>query len=634
MRYKALCLVIAITLVFLSLPGIALADGPIGPTWVTDPVSEALAWLAAQQNDDGGFGDPESSPGTTAQAVLGIAAVYENASAWQKDSSSPLDYLASKADEYTSTGWDPASSTALLIQAVVAADGNPYNFGGINLVERLDSFFSASTNQFTGSNWAIASYILAKIALLEEPNPDYVQLLKDNQLPSGGWEYSAGWGADSNTTALAVQALVAAGEPLTSTAIVSATSYFHSIQNEDGGFPYAKPSPWGTETDANSTAMVIQALIAAGENPLAPSWEVNGNTPVDALLALQQRDGSFYYKADDPGSQLLATIQALPALVGRPFPLRGRYVAVHKALEWLQAQQQDDGGFGSAGTTADVVLAAVSAWTDPSLWLKNGKSPIDYLEDQAIAYTTPYTYTWGSNVYTATAVAQTGKLAVAAVAAGAVDIRTDVFGGITLSQRLDENLAWSPADLNNLDRAWAILGYVALGETVPGWLLNDLKAQQLPSGGWEYSAGWGADSNTTALAVQALIAAGEPLTSTAIVSATSYFRTIQNDDGGFPYAKPSLWGTETDANSTGMVLQALAALGEDPLTWLASPDGQLTVHSPLEALLALQQLGGAFNWKADAPGSQIMATAQALPGIMGQAFPIRRFRVYLPLVIR
>lgn len=326
MRYKALCLVIAITLVFLSLPGIALADGPIGPTWVTDPVSEALAWLAAQQNDDGGFGDPESSPGTTAQAVLGIAAVYENASAWQKDSSSPLDYLASKADEYTSTGWDPASSTALLIQAVVAADGNPYNFGGINLVERLDSFFSASTNQFTGSNWAIASYILAKIALLEEPNPDYVQLLKDNQLPSGGWEYSAGWGADSNTTALAVQALVAAGEPLTSTAIVSATSYFHSIQNEDGGFPYAKPSLWGTETDANSTGMVLQALAALGEDPLtwlaSPDGQLTVHSPLEALLALQQLGGAFNWKADAPGSQIMATAQALPGIMGQAFPIR------------------------------------------------------------------------------------------------------------------------------------------------------------------------------------------------------------------------------------------------------------------------------------------------------------------------
>ena len=630
MKRKVLSLMTILTFVFLTLPGLALADDPIGPSWVKDPVSQALAWLALQQNEDGGFG----APGVTAQAVLALASVYEDVRTWRKGGISPLDYLASKADEYTSTGFDPAGATALLIQAVVAADGNPYDFGGVNLVERLDGYFSGGTAQFTGSNWAIASYILAKAALLEEPDHGYVELLKDRQLSSGGWEYSSGWGADSNTTSLAIQALVAAGEPLTSTVLISATGYLHSIQNEDGGFPYAKPSIWGTETDANSTAMVIQALIAMGENPLDPSWKVSGNGPVDALLGLQQRDGSFYYKADDPGSQILATVQALPALVGRPFPLRGRYVAISKALEWLRSQQQDDGGFGAPGVTADVILALVSAWEDPNLWLKNGKSPLDYLESQALTYTTPYTYTWGSSVYTVTAVAQTGKLAVAAAAAGAVDPDTGTFGGVNLKQRLDENLAWSPGDLSNFDRVWAVLGYAALGESIPSDLVNSIRDRQLSSGGWEYSSGWGADSNTTSLAIQALVAAGEPLTSTVLISATGYLHSIQNEDGGFPYAKPSIWGTETDANSTAMVIQALIAMGEDAQTWLIAPGGRLTVHSPVESLLALQQVGGPFNWKVQSPGSRLMATAQALPALADQAFPIRRYRVYLPLVIK
>jgi len=615
----------------LLLPSLVAAQGVTTPTY-PDAAGEALDWLRTQQQSDGGFG----SPGMTAQAVLALAAAGEDVDSWRVGGRSPLDYLALHAQEYIATSWDPASATALLVQAIVAGGGNPYDFGGLDLVKMLPP-----SGTLGGGSWTLASCILARKALLQSAGLD-VQALKNAQLPDGGWEYASGWGADSNTTALAVQALVVAGEPLTSTAIISATEYLKSIQNDDGGFPYQKPSPWGTETDANSTAMVIQALIAAGQNPLGAEWTKAGGNPISALLSLQQTSGAFEWKAGF-GDNLMATVQALPALMGRPFPLRGRYLSASRALSWLRTQQQNDGGFGSPnsspGTTADAILGIVAAGEDPNLWGYIGglsasagiTTPVDYLAAQADAYTHPYTYTWGTLVYTVTAVAQTGKLAVAATAAEAYDPDTKVFGGVTLTQRLQDNLAWSPADLNNFDRAWAILAFAALNETVPVTLVNELKALQLPDGGWEYASGWGADSNTTALAVQALVAAGEPLTSTSIVSATAYLKSIQNDDGGFPYQKPSLWGTETDANSTAMVIQAIVAAGQNPLAPPAAPDWSttttslmtMTVRSPMGALLHLQDPGGAFNWKAGTPGSQLIATVQALPGVMGRPLPLR-----------
>lgn len=48
---------------------------------------------------------------------------------------------------------------------------------------------------------------------------DAVSYLKSLAQPSGGWEWGPGWGADTNATALALQALLATGELRASTVI-------------------------------------------------------------------------------------------------------------------------------------------------------------------------------------------------------------------------------------------------------------------------------------------------------------------------------------------------------------------------------------------------------------------------------
>jgi len=623
---KTLYMLLSVALVaaFALTPLAAWADAstPAYPA----AVNKALAWLHTQQLADASFG----TAGVTGNAILGLAAANQDLDDWRVGGWTPLDALDLMVEDYTTAGIDPANQTALVVQAVVAGGGDPAHYGGVDLLARLDGYYDSATGAFGAGNWSLTYYILAKSAARQTVPVTATNRLKSAQLPNGGWEFNPSWGADSNTTAMAIQALIAAGEPPTSTVVISGTAYLQTLQNDDGGFPWTKPSPWGTDTDANSTALVIQALIAAGQNPLDAAWTKPGGNPLSALLALQQPDGGFNYQAGFPGSRVMATVQALPALMGKPFPLRGRWLAARAGLAWLAARQNADGGFGSPaskpGPTADVVLAA-AACGKPNDLLRDGHSPLDYLAGQAIAYTTPYTYEWGGTVYTVTAVAQAGKLAVAATAGEAYDPAIKTFGGITLPQRILDNLAYSPPDVSNSDRAWAILGLAALGEPVPADLLNDLKAAQLPAGGWEYAAWWGADSNTTALAIQALIAAGEPPTSTVVISGTAYLKTLQNDDGGFPWIKPSPWGTATDANSTGYVLQGLAAAAQDPRSafWTVNPTTgiTITVRAPLDALLNLQTVGGAFDYQAGVPGDQLAATAQALPGLALRAGPVR-----------
>ncbi|MEV6957117.1 prenyltransferase/squalene oxidase repeat-containing protein [Streptomyces sp. NPDC051183] len=70
---------------------------------------------------------------------------------------------------------------------------------------------------------------------------------------------------DSNATAAAVQALAALGGH--DETVKKAVGWLKSVQNEDGGWSNSPGGAMDTGTDANSTGIVIGALVAAGEKP-------------------------------------------------------------------------------------------------------------------------------------------------------------------------------------------------------------------------------------------------------------------------------------------------------------------------------------------------------------------------------
>ncbi len=120
---------------------------------------------------------------------------------------------------------------------------------------------------------------------------------------------------DSNTTSLILQALAAAGSG-DDEIVTRGVEYLHTLQLPDGsGLAYGPADP--LVADANSTALVVQALIAAGEDPSSPDW---GNAAL-ALAKFQLPDGSLRYLASDDAPNLLATLQAIPAMAGVPLPV-------------------------------------------------------------------------------------------------------------------------------------------------------------------------------------------------------------------------------------------------------------------------------------------------------------------------
>jgi len=284
-----------------------------------DPITTGLDWLKTQQQADGGFtnGFSEGSDlGTTCDIILAIAAGEQDASTWvSNDGNSPLDYLYAQveADAVNTLGLQAKTVLALL-----ATGQDPAAFAGSDLIAKLNAAYDATAGLYGET---IFDHSLAMLALSNagQPVPDEAaQYLLDSQCTDGAWALFGGvepGTGDTNTTALAVQALLVTGHQ---DDLGKAFAYLRSVQNDDGGFPYQNPSEYGTDTDANSTAVVLQALMAAGES--LDDWSPAGASPLDALNALRDPDsGAFLWQAAVPGPNVLATAQAIPAIAGYNF---------------------------------------------------------------------------------------------------------------------------------------------------------------------------------------------------------------------------------------------------------------------------------------------------------------------------
>lgn len=290
--------------------------GSLPPAPQLQAAQAALDWLASKQDPvSGGYGSASNS----VETLLSIAANSLSASTWITDSSPSLfAYIEGVAAGYAAGG-DAAGKLAVGLSG--ANESWP-----VGASQPLD-FYNPVTGAFTGvysdgggpQSWSILGTVG-----LEQNLPDAaIAHLISLQQPGGGWEWTPGGfgtGADTNTTALAIQALIAAGECPHSSSIVSGLDFLKQSQNTDGGFPYDADSPYGTDSDANSTAYVIQAILSTGEDPSA--WTINNTNPISYLLSLQLPDGSFEFQPGS-GTNLFSTQQAIPALLERSFPFNG-----------------------------------------------------------------------------------------------------------------------------------------------------------------------------------------------------------------------------------------------------------------------------------------------------------------------
>jgi hypothetical protein len=641
-----LATIFAILIVALA-PTAANAEGPRtlataqGQAAQEQAIEDALVWLRAQMAEDGSF-DPTET-GITIDAIMAIYAAGEDPNNWTSGSgNSPVDFLASQMITYTVTAPDTSPAKAgKAAMGAIAANRDPRHFGGMDVIARVTGYYSPSTGMYGTSTWDHALCMMALSAVCETIPTTATQALRNLQQGDGGWAFYDGYPEWDTTnvdnTGLCIQALIAVGVPPTDTAIISATNFISNSQTSSGGFP-----GWDGSDAAPTTAMGIQGLIAADVNPLTGTFTITGTDPITdpltALMELQTPGGHFGgYNA------VQTTAQAIPGLVGRHMPMRGRTASALAALEWLRDNQLPDGswygGSFATGVTLDAVFAIAAAGKDPNAWVSSGgNTPMDYLAENAISYT---------DIYPGGDPSRVGKL-ICGVVAGCGD--PEAFGGRDWVTHLDGLYNGGTGQFGDrgwaADSYWDILAETALSQTVPVSATDWLEGEQQASGGWYTADGtpaWDAvNTNDTGYAAQSLVAAGV-LSGTAVISDTvGYFQTQQQMDGGFCFADPAPWGEpESSPVNDALVIQALEASGRDPMavqwrTHLTATDSiTMVIHNPVENLLSFQSAAtGGFPGYFGSDDAQF--TAQVIPALLGNPLPVycRRTAAYLPLICK
>jgi hypothetical protein len=300
---------------------VLLLFGWVGQAMAAPPASStaenAAGWLRGQQQPDGGFPGFQggSDPSATADAAVAFAAAGIDPASVKRDGHSIIDFLTASAGSYGTS----VAGAAKLTLAAVAAGENPREFGGVNLISQLQSHLDQAGGLYDEQIFTHAYAMLALVAAGETVPSNAITALEHHQAADGSWSFSGSTDpeqGDSNTTAIAVQALNAAHSG-NSAPIEKAFEYLKTVRMPDGSYTYQPGGASPPAGDANSTALVIQALIAAGR---APETGVAGS-PLDALVRFQNQDGAFRFRDDTPADSALATVQAIPALMFMPLPI-------------------------------------------------------------------------------------------------------------------------------------------------------------------------------------------------------------------------------------------------------------------------------------------------------------------------
>jgi hypothetical protein len=302
------------------------------------------AWIAAEldaQIPMESFGAP--SWGVTLDAALALAAAEVGAgrldAVWAA--------ILADRDEAVAVGGvdDPGRLARVILLARVLGE-DPRAVGtapGDDLVERLEAtrrttgpdegLFGSADPLYDGSfrqGYALAALVAAGAT----PDPSAVQWLLGQQCigaDEGAWmPYRADTsvpcafdgalfvGPDTNATAAAITGLDAVGEG--DEEIGAALDWLDASQEPDGG--WAQLAGFGT--DPNSTALVIQALLAVQQADAARFADQDA-TPLAALLSFQLGctspagdEGAFTFPGSNDAPNSFATVQAVPAAAGVP----------------------------------------------------------------------------------------------------------------------------------------------------------------------------------------------------------------------------------------------------------------------------------------------------------------------------
>ena len=290
------------------------------PARAADPaVSRAVRYLESAQNRDGGFGGARrqaSGSLYTAWSTMGLAAAGRDVRRIRRGGRSVADYLAGAARSSRSTG-----DVERTILGLVAAGANPRRAGGVDLVARL--LRARRRNGSFGGFVNLTAFGVLALRAAGRPASDgtvrrAAAWITGQQNRDGGFNFASRGGPSGiDDTAGALQALVAAGRPRRRGAVARAARFLVRQQGLDGGFPLQP----GAGSNAQSTAWAVQGLVAAGTN-VDRVRRSGSRSPLAYLRSLMAADGSVRYSRTSAQTPVWVTAQALTALSRRPLPIR------------------------------------------------------------------------------------------------------------------------------------------------------------------------------------------------------------------------------------------------------------------------------------------------------------------------
>jgi prenyltransferase beta subunit len=247
---------------------------------------------------------------------MGLAAAGRNPATLKRGGRSVLDSLRGEASTLQSLG-----DVERTVLAARACGASAYSFAGRNLVAEIlrargrDDSFDEQVNL---TAFAIFSLRAVGHSASFAPIREAAGWIERQQNGDGGFGFGGrGSRSDVDDTGAALQALAAAGAR-NRRILGLATAYLIRSQGPDGGFP----QQYGSESNAQSTAWAVQGLIAAGRSPNTVR-RGSGRTPTGYLESLLAPDGSVRYSRTSAQTPAWVTAQALIALAGKTFPVAG-----------------------------------------------------------------------------------------------------------------------------------------------------------------------------------------------------------------------------------------------------------------------------------------------------------------------
>jgi len=276
--------------------------------------STPAGYLLAAQNPDGGLGPAPGSASSalySGWAALGLAAAGENPQDVVRGGNSLIGYI----EGGVASASDPGDVERNILVAG-AAGLNATKFGGRDLVAELRADIGRNgsvSDQTNLTSFAVLSLRAAGVA----PPPNTLPWLVRQQDADGGFNFATRGGqSDVDDTGAALEALAGVSGRAAGRARARAIHYLRHQQDRDGGFP----SMPAAGSNAQSTAFAVQGLLAVGSNPRSIR-RGGGPSPLDYLRSLIAGDGHVRYSRGTDQTPTWVTGEALMALDGKALPL-------------------------------------------------------------------------------------------------------------------------------------------------------------------------------------------------------------------------------------------------------------------------------------------------------------------------